>query len=49
MFGHNSRITTTVIPLESGSKGQVIRVRDPANARLLTAEVVAEGLLQTSF
>jgi len=49
MLGHNSRITTTVIPLESGSKGQLIRVRDPANERLLTAEVVAEGLLRASF
>jgi flagella basal body P-ring formation protein FlgA len=49
MLGHNSRITMTVIPLESGSKGQLIRVRDPANERLLTAEVVAEGLLRASF
>ncbi len=49
ILGHNLRITTTVIPLQPGSKGQCIRVRDTSSARVMTAEVVAEGLLQTSF
>jgi hypothetical protein len=47
--GKNLRITTTVVPLESGSKGQCIRVRDPNSARILNAEVVGEGLLRASF
>jgi hypothetical protein len=49
MLGHNMRITTTVVPLEPGSKGQRILVRDPATARVLTVEVVGEGLLRTGF
>ena len=49
MLGQNVRITTTVVPLQPGSKGQRILVRDPATARVMTAEVVDEGLLQTSF
>ena len=49
MLGQNVRITTTVVPLQPGSKGQCILVRDPATARVMTAEVVDEGLLQTSF
>jgi hypothetical protein len=49
MLGQNIRITTTVVPLEPGSKGQRILVRDPATARVMTVEVVAEGLLRTSF
>jgi len=49
MLGQNVRITTTVVPLQPGSKGQCILVRDPATARVMTAEVVDEGLLRTSF
>jgi hypothetical protein len=49
MLGQNVRITTTVVPLQPGSKGQCILVRDPATARVMTAEVVDEGLLQASF
>ena len=47
--GENIRITTTVVPLQPGSKGQCIRVRDPASALIMTAEVVDEGLLRASF
>jgi hypothetical protein len=49
MLGQNVRITTTVVPLQPGSKGQCILVRDMATARVMTAEVVGEGLLRTSF
>ena len=49
MLGQNVRITTTVDPLQPGSKGQRILVRDPATARVMNAEVVDEGLLQTGF
>jgi len=49
MLGHNLRITTTVIPLDPGSKGQCIRVRDPATDRVMRAEVISEGLLGISF
>ncbi len=49
MLGENMRITTTVVPLQPGTKGQRILVRDPTTARILAAEVVSEGLLQTSF
>jgi len=49
MLGQNVRITTTVVPLQPGIKGQCILVRDPATARVMSAEVVDEGLLWTSF
>jgi len=49
MLGPNVRITTTVVPLQPGSKGQCILVRDPSTARVMKAEVVDEGLLRTSF
>ena len=49
MLGQNVRVTTTVVPLQPGIKGQRILVRDPATGRVMTAEVVDEGLLQTSF
>jgi hypothetical protein len=49
MFGQNVRVTTTVNPLQPGSKGQRILVRDTTTARVLKAEVVDEGLLQTNF
>jgi hypothetical protein len=49
MLGQNVRVTTTVVPLQPGIKGQRIFVRDPATGRVMTAEVVGEGLLQTSF
>jgi hypothetical protein len=49
VLGRNFRITTTVIPLQPGSKGQCILVRNTATERVIPAEVVAEGLLRTSF
>jgi len=49
MQGQNVRITTTVVPLQPGYKGQLILVRDAASARVMRAEVVDEGLLQTTF
>ncbi|MFZ0960098.1 MAG: hypothetical protein WAO35_04280 [Terriglobia bacterium] len=49
MLGQNVRITTTVVPLQPGIKGQCILVRDLATARVMKAEVVDEGLLRTSF
>ena len=49
MLGENVRITTTVIPLQPGSKGQRILVRELTTARVMAAEVVDEGLLRTSF
>lgn len=49
MLGQNVRITTTVVPLQPGGKGQRILVRDLTTARVMSAEVVDEGLLQTSF
>ena len=49
MLGQNVRITTTVVPLQPGVKGQCIFVRDPVTARVMKAEVIDEGLLQTSF
>jgi hypothetical protein len=47
--GQNVRITTTAVPLQPGSKGQCILVRESSTARVLKAEVVGEGLLETSF
>jgi len=49
MSRENLRVVMTVMPLEAGRRGQRIRVRDPANARILTAEVAAEGLLRRSL
>jgi hypothetical protein len=49
MLGQNIRITTTVLPLQPGSKGQRILVRDPDTQRVMSAEVVDEGLLQAGF
>jgi hypothetical protein len=49
MLGQNVRITTTVVPLQPGTKGQCILVRDLATARVMKAEVVDQGLLRTSF
>ncbi|MDR3675863.1 MAG: flagella basal body P-ring formation protein FlgA [Acidobacteriota bacterium] len=49
MLGQNMRITTTVVPLQPGTKGQCILVRDTTTARVMTAEVVDEGLLRTTF
>jgi flagella basal body P-ring formation protein FlgA len=49
MLGQNVRITTTVVPLQPGIKGQSILVRNLATARVTTAEVVDEGQLRTSF
>lgn len=49
MVRPNARITTTVIPLQSGAKGQSILVRDPASARVMTAVVIDQNLLQASF
>jgi hypothetical protein len=49
MLGQNVRITTTVDPLQPGTKGQSILVRDLVTARVMRAEVVDDGLLRTSF
>lgn len=49
MLGENVRITTTVVALQPGTRGQHILVRDPATARVMNAEVVDRGLLRTSF
>jgi len=49
MLGQNVRVTTAVVPLQPGVRGQSILVRDLATARVMTAEVVDEGLLQTHF
>ena len=49
MLGQNARITITVAPLQPGVKGQAILVRDVSTARLMTAEVVDENLLQMRF
>jgi len=49
MLGQNVRITTTVEPLQPGSKGQCILVRDLTTSRVLSAEVLGEGLLQASL
>ena len=49
MLGQNVRITTAVVPLQPGVKGQLILVRDPATMRVMKAEVVDQGLLWTSF
>jgi len=49
MLGQNVRITTTVVPLQPGTQGQRILVRDLSTSRVISAEVVGEGLLQTSF
>jgi len=49
MLGQNVRITTTVVPLQPGSRGQSILVRDPSTQRVMRAEVVDDGLLETTF
>jgi hypothetical protein len=49
MLGQNVRITTTVVPLQPGTKGQSILVRDLTTARVMTAEVIDQDLLQTRF
>ena len=43
------RLTVEVTPLESGVKGQLIRVRNLDTQRVLEAEVVGEGLLEAEF
>jgi len=49
MLGENIRITTTVMPLQAGTKGQRILVRDPGTLRVMSAEVVDDGLLRANF
>ena len=49
MQGPNLRVTTTVVPLQPGIKGQTILVRDATTARVMRAEVVEEGLLQVGL
>jgi hypothetical protein len=49
MLGQNVRITISVVPLQAGTKGQRILVRDPAASLVRSAEVVGEGLLQCSL
>jgi hypothetical protein len=43
------RLTALVTPLESGAKGQIIRVRNQDTQQLLQAEVVGAGLLQATL
>ena len=43
------RLTVPVTPLESGVKGQLIRVRNLDTQRVLEAEVVGEGLLEAEL
>ena len=45
----NLRLTARVSPLESGVKGQVIRVRNLDTQRILEAQVVGVGLLQAEL
>jgi hypothetical protein len=40
------RMTALVTPLESGAKGQLIRVKNPDTQRVFNAEVVGEDLLE---
>jgi hypothetical protein len=49
MLGQNVRVTTTVVPLQPGTKGQRILVRDLTTARVMSADIVDEGLLTKSF
>ena len=49
MLGENMRITTTVVPLQPGARGQSILVRDLSTARVMAAEVVDENLVQAHF
>lgn len=49
LLGQNIHITTSVEPLQSGIKGQRILVRDLTTARVMSAEVVGDGLLQAIF
>ena len=49
MLGQNVRITTSADPLQPGSKGQCILVRESSTARVMKAEVIAEGLLADQF
>jgi hypothetical protein len=43
------RLTALVIPLQSGVKGQIIRVRNQDTHQVLKAEVVGAGLLQAEL
>ena len=45
----NLRLTARVSPLESGVKGQVIRVRNLDTQRVLEGQVVGPGLLQAEL
>jgi flagella basal body P-ring formation protein FlgA len=43
------RITATVVPLQPGIKGQLIRIRNTMTQRIMKAEVVGAGLLRADF
>jgi hypothetical protein len=47
--GADYRLTSTVIPLEPGTLGQEIRVRDPLTHKILSAQVAGPGLLKGSL
>jgi len=49
ILGQNLRITTTVVPLQPGIKGQCILVRDVVSAQVMKAEVVDAGWLQAGL
>jgi hypothetical protein len=44
--GQNYRTVRTVVPLERGYQGQLIRVKDPLTRQVLEAEVLQAGLLR---
>ena len=47
--GPHMRISTKVIPLQPGFKGQLIRIRNTLDQRIMKVQVVAAGLLKTNF
>jgi hypothetical protein len=46
VYGRGFQFTTSVTPLQNGSRGDVIRVREEATGRILKAEVVGPSQLQ---
>ncbi len=49
ILGQNLRITVSVLPLQSGSRGQSILVRDVENGRVMRGKVMDQNLLQSSL
>ena len=44
--GPDYRISSTVVPLQSGALGDQVRARDPVTRKVVTAQVVAPGVLK---